>query len=214
MMGGMKTALILLVLALLAGLAVIGSRPEKPVAATVSETSGGPSFEVRVGFPRINRPLFGMLPESLVARRGGIPRELRFDHKSRGAEIGSVGSDHLELRADGWDVSIVTDGEGRVAPETRLELPVDRSGWVWRLRCRPGPSRPGPLEKWLPRTTSSDRAPGYLRTTTRAGGDELGGSFLLELATCENAESGKAVAFPAAPLTVSGSFEGLPHRGR
>lgn len=210
-MGGMKTSLVIIVLVLLACLVLIGSRPQEPVAASVSESSRGPSFEVRVVFPRLNRPLAGILPESFVARRGGIPREVRFDHASRGAEIGSVGPDRLELRAEGWDLSIETDGEGRVAPETYLELPIDRSDGVWRLRCRPGSSRPGALWRWLPRSASADRAPDDLRTTTRAGGGEQDGSFLFELATCENAESGKAVEFPAAPLTVSGSFEGLPH---
>lgn len=155
----MKTSLIIIVLVLLACLVLIGSHREEPVAGSLAETSPGPSFEVRVAFPRLNRPLFGILPESFVARRGGIPREVRFDHASRGAEIGSVEADRLELRADGWDLSIETDGEGRVAPR----------------------------------------------------GGELDGSFRFELATCENAESGKAVAFPAAPLTVSGSFEWLPH---
>lgn len=210
-MGGMKTALIIIVLALLACLVVIGSRPEEPVAASVSEPSRGPSFEVRVVFPRLNRPLLGILPESLVAPMGGIPRELGFDHASRGAEIGSVGSDRLELSADGWDLSIETDSEGRVAPDTHLEFPLVLSGEERSLRCRPGSSRPGALSRWPPTPASADRATGYLRISTRAGGDELGGRFLFDLATCENAESGKAVAFPAAPLTVRGSFEGLPH---
>lgn len=65
-----------------------------------------------------------------------------------------------------------------------------------KLRC--GPANPGT---------------GQLQTTTRAGSNELGGRFLVELATCENAESGKAIEWPPAPLTVRGSFEGLsPNR--
>ena len=48
--------------------------------------------------------------------------------------------------------------------------------------------------------------------TTRAGSGELGGSFLVELATCKNAESGRAIEWPPAALTVRGSFKGLPQR--
>ncbi len=55
---------------------------------------------------------------------------------------------------------------------------------------------------------------GYLHATTRAGSDELDGRFLIELATCENAETGKIIEWPSAPLTVRGSFESLPHSRR
>jgi hypothetical protein len=52
-MGGMKTSLIILIaLALLACLVVLGSRPDEPVAASVSDTSRGPSFEVQIVRPR------------------------------------------------------------------------------------------------------------------------------------------------------------------
>jgi hypothetical protein len=35
-------------------------------------------------------------------------------------------------------------------------------------------------------------------------------AFLVELATCENADSRKTIEWPPAPLTVRGNFEGLP----
>lgn len=196
----MKTSLIIIPLGLLACLVWLfwlGSRPDEPVAASVSDMSRGPSFEVRVVMPRSGLPLGGILPDSLVKKFDGTPRELRFDHTSRGAQIGSVAQDHLELGADGWDLFIETDGEGRFAPETRLVFPLGLGGRQVRLDCRP-----------------ADRATGYLRTTPRAGSDDLGGSFLVELATCRNAESGKAIEWPPAALTVSGSFEGLPHGRR
>jgi hypothetical protein len=199
----MKTSLIIIALGLLASLVWLvwlGSRPDEPdelVGESVSDTSRGPSFEVRVVMPRLGLPLGGILPDSLVKKFDGTPRELRFDHTSRGAQIGSVGLDRLELRADGWDLFIETDGEGRVAPGTRLVFPLGLGGRQVRLSCRP-----------------ADRAIGYLRTTTRASSDELGGSFLLELATCENAESGKTIEWPPAPLTVRGSFHGLPNARR
>ncbi|MEA2175458.1 MAG: hypothetical protein QOD00_3050 [Blastocatellia bacterium] len=197
-MGGMKTSmkisLIIIALALLAFLVVLRWRPDEPVGASVSNTSGGPSFAVRVVMPRSALPLFGLLPERLAAHLDGTPRESGFDHASRGAKIGSVGPDRLELSADGWALSIETGGEGRITTGTRLVFPLALGGRQVKLRCRP-----------------ADRATGYLRTTTRAGSDELDGRFLVELATCENAETGKAIEWPPAPLTVRGSFVGLPH---
>ena len=195
-----KTSLIIIALALLACLAWLvwlASRPDEPVGESVSDTSRGPSFEVRVVMPRGGLPLGGILPDWLVKKYDLTPRELRFDHTSRGAKIGSVGHDRLELNADGWELFIETDGEGRVAPGTHLVFPTGLGGRQVRLNCRP-----------------ADRATGYLRTTTRAGSDELGGRFLVELATCKNAESGKTTNWPPAALTVSGSFVGPPHGRR
>jgi hypothetical protein len=189
----MKTWLVIIALALLACLVVLKSRPDEPVAASVSDMSRGPSFEVHVVKPLSAQPLFG-----LFRLFGLLPdNELRFDQTSRGAKIGSVGHDRLELSADGWDLFIEIDGEGRVAPGTRLVFPLELGGRQVRLRCRP-----------------ADPGIGLLRTTTRAGSDELGGRFLVELATCENAESGKAIEWPPSPLTIRGSFEGLPHGRR
>jgi hypothetical protein len=194
-----KTSLIVTALTLLAcliWLVWLGSRPDEPdetVAESVSNTSRGPSFEVRVVVPRSARPLAGILPDWVVGKLDGTPGELRFDHRSRGAQIGSVGHDRVELRADGWDLLIETDGEGRLAPGTHLVFPLGLGGRQMRLSCRP-----------------ADRATGYLSTTPRAGSDELDGSFLVELATCNNAESGRATEWPPAPLTVRGSFVGQP----
>jgi len=205
-----KTSLIIIALALVACLTFLVwlvSRPDEldqPVGESVSDTSRGPSFEVRVERPRIDRFLYGILPTKLEAKLFG-GGELRFDHASRGAKSGSVGHNRLELSADGWDLLIETDGEGRVAPGTRLVFPMELAEVQRTLRCRP-----------------ADRATGYLRTTTRAGSDVLDGSFLVELATCENAETGKIIdteaggnpgqAWPSAPLTLRGSFHGLPQR--
>ncbi|HSO76803.1 MAG TPA: hypothetical protein VLU47_18395, partial [Blastocatellia bacterium] len=81
----MKTSLIIIALALLACLAWLvwlASRPDEPdepVAESVSDTSRGPSFEVRVVVPRSGLPLGGILPDALVKKLDGTPRELRFD---------------------------------------------------------------------------------------------------------------------------------------
>ncbi len=196
-----KTSLIVIALALLACLVCLvwlgtrPDRPEEPVGESVSESSRGPSFEVLVVVPRLARPFAGILPDWVVRKFDGTPSELRFDYASRGAEIGSVGPDRLELSADGWNLFIELDGEGRITPGTHLVFPLALGGRQVKLHCRP-----------------ADRAAGYLRTTTRAGSDELDGRFLVKLATCKNAESGKAIEWPPAPLTLSGSFAGLPHK--
>jgi hypothetical protein len=107
----MRTWLIIIALALLACLVVIGLRPGEAPAAG--------SFEVRVEKPAAARPLgglFGLIP----------PDDLAFNHTSRGASIGVVGHDRLELRAEGWEFSLEIGREGRVAPGTRLVFPA---GW-------------------------------------------------------------------------------------
>jgi len=184
-----KTSFIVIALAVLACLVVIGLRRDEPVAAGAPETARGPSFEVDVVKPRSAMPLFGILPPELF----GIPAHVGFDQSSRGAEIGRVGRDRLELSADGWDLSIEIDGEGRVAPGTRLVFPLALGGKERVLRCRPG-----------------DPPVGYLRTTTRAGAGELSGAFLVKLATCENVETGKLIEWPPRALTLVGSFDRLP----
>lgn len=195
----MKIWLIIIGLALvvcLAGLVWLGSRPDEPVADSVFDASRGPAFEVRVIVPRGGLPLGGILPDWFVRKHDLTPRELRFDYTSPGARVGSAGQGRLNLSADGWELFIETDDEGRVAPATHLVFPTGLGGRQVRLNCQP-----------------ADRANGYLSITTRAGSDELGGRFLVELAVCKNAESGKTINWPPAPLTVRGSFVGLP-RGR
>lgn len=210
----MKTSLIIIALALLVGIACLVWLVSRPDAPSISGTSQGPSFEVNVEKPRMDRFLGGILPTGLEAKI--IGGELRFDNTSRGAKIGSVGQDRLELGADGWDLLIETDGKGGIAPGTRLMFPIEIAEKKWTLRCRP-----------------ADRAVGYFDAATRpsmsqskssevlnGGSDVLDGRFLIELAKCEDAETGKILdteaggnpgdAWPSQPLTLRGSFAGLP----
>lgn len=147
--------------------------------------------------PRLARPLFGILPTKLEEKleAGG---KRRFDHTSRGARVGSVGHYGLELSAGGWNLLIETDGEGHVTLETHLVYTMILAEKQRRLRCRP----------------AADGSPGYLRTTRQAGSNVLDDRFLVELATCENVETGKVIEWPPAPLTVCGNFVGLPHSRR
>lgn len=197
-----KSLIIVIALALLAcvaGLVWFGLRPDdlNNTGETVeTNTSAGPSFEVRVVVPRMGRPLGGILPDWLVRKLDGTPGELRVDHTSRDARIVSVKPDRLELSAEGWNLFIEADGEGRITPATHLVFPLALGGRHVRLDCRP-----------------ADRATGFLRTKTRQGSGEtdsrLDGRFVVELATCKNADSGKAIEWPPAPLILRGSFADL-----
>jgi len=199
-----KTSLIIIALLFVAGVAGLVwfvTRTNESVTRSGSGASQGPSFEVSIERPRMDRFLGGILPIKIEGKLFG--EELRLDDTSRGARIGIVGTDRLELSADGWDLLIQTDGEGRVAPGTRLVFPMKLAEKPYSLRCRP-----------------ADRANGFLNTTVRAGSDLLDGGFLVELAKCENAETGKILdteaggnpgqAWPSSPLTLRGSFQGLP----
>ena len=198
-----KTLLIIIGLALLACLVVLvlvmrKSRPNEPdLMASVSDASRGPSFEVRVVMPRLGLPLAGILPDALAKKLDATPSEMAFDHTSPGAQVGSVDNDSLELSAEGWDLSIETDAEGRIISGTRLLFQLPLGGRQVRLDCRP-----------------ANPAIGYLRTTTRAGSAPLNGRFQLQLATCKNVDSGKTTNWPPAPLTLNGSFAGLPQQRR
>ncbi len=200
-----KTSLIVIALALVACLVSIVwlvSRPgdlDRPVAESASGTSEGTAFEVNVERPRMDRFLGGILPTSLEEKL--IGGALRFNHASPGARIGSIATNRLELSADGWDLLIETDGEGRITQGTRLVFPMEIAEKNYSLRCRP-----------------ADQANGFLRTTTLSGSNALEGTFLVELAKCENAETGKILdteaggnpgdAWPSSPLTLRGSFVG------
>ena len=103
----MKPSWILLSLLLLAGLAVVAYRPDRPVATIVPGSSPGPAFVVQVIRPRLGLPLGGILPPQLF----GHEAHLGFDAQSAGAYIGSFGPRRLELGADGWDMVLVLNDE-------------------------------------------------------------------------------------------------------
>lgn len=182
----MKVLLIvILVLALLAGLFLI-LRRDASTAVDVGETIQGPGFEVKLIRPFTARPALGLLSGS----------DQQFDHTSPGAKAVVVEPEHLELRAEGWNLQIHSDGDDGIAAATYLVFPTELGGRQVTLRCRP-----------------ADSAEGYFRTANDANADELKGTFLVKLAKCENQQSGKSLDWPPAPLTLTGSFAGLP-RGR
>jgi len=186
---GVKPLWILLLLLLLAGLTVVAYRPDRPVATIAPGSSSGPAFVVQVIRPRLGLPLGGILPPQLF----GLEAHLGFDSQSAGAYIRSVGPGRLELGANGWDLVLVLSRDGRVAPETQVVFELKFEEQLRRLRCRPG-----------------DPAVGTLSTTALAESGELAGSFDIELARCEDAETRTPLGWPPVPLVLHGSFDRLP----
>lgn len=170
-------------------LAVVVYRPDRPVATIVPGSSSGPAFVVQVIRPRLGLPLGGVLPPQLF----GLEAHLGFDSTSAGATIGSVGRGHLELGADDWDLVLVIDNDGRVAPETQVVFELVFEERLRRVRCRPG----------VP-------AVGMFSTTALQDSGELSGSFDIELAHCEDAATGTPLGWPPQPLVLHGSFDRLP----
>ena len=187
-----KKQLLIIVLGLLVGFIIFRSREDELDVADGSHVAQGPLFEVRVLKPRVARPLFGILPMKFEEKLepGG---ELRFNHASPGAKVSNVELHRLGLSADGWDLLIETDSEGKITSGTRLVYTMILAEKQRRLRCRP-----------------AEPASGYFRAMQRTGSSELNGRFQFELATCENDETGKVIEWPPAPLTIRGSFKGLP----
>jgi hypothetical protein len=178
--------IVILVLALLAGVYFLILQRDDSSAVDIGETIQGPGFEVKLIRPFTARPALGLLSGS----------DQQFDHTSPGAKAAVVEPDHLELRAEGWNLLIASDGNEGIGSGTYLVFPTELGGRQVTLRCRP-----------------ADSAEGYFRTANEANADELKGVFLVKLAKCENQTSGKSLDWPPAPLTLTGSFAGLP-RGR
>jgi hypothetical protein len=203
-----KLALIICALVLFLCLILVWllSRRNESDTPVVSATSGSPEFAVQVEKPRMDRPFAGLLPGPLEAF---LTSDLRFGHASAGAKVGRVEPNHVELSAERWDLVIETDAEGKITAGTRLVFPLEIADVLVPMRCRP-----------------ADPAIGYLKATPRPSTSEsktsdlLDGRFIIELARCEKAQTGKILdteaggdpgqAWPSSPLTLRGSFAGLP----
>ena len=188
-----KASWILLALVLLAGFAVfvlspVAYRPDRPVATIVPGSSSGPAFVAQIIRPRLGLPLGGILPPQLF----GLDAHLGFESTSAGASIGSVGPERIELGADDWDLVLVLDADGRVSPETQVVFEFVFEERLRRVRCRPG-----------------DPAIGTVNITELAESGELSGSFDIELARCEDADTGEPLGWPPEPLVLHGSFDRL-----
>lgn len=183
---------ILLALLVSAVLAAVGYRPDRPVATIAPGSSSGPAFVVQIIRPRLGLPLGGIAPPSLF----GLEGHLGFDSTSAGAVVDSVGPDLVRLRADDWDVVLVHDGHGRVAPGTQVVCRFLFEGRLRKVRCLPG-----------------DPAVGRFGITVLDDTGELSGRFDIELPRCEDADTGAPLGWPPQPLVLHGSFDRLrPHQ--
>lgn len=189
--GGGKIAWLFLLLlasiAILTGLALVVHRPDRPVAAIEPGSSSGPAFVVQIIRPRLGLPVGGVLPPAFF----GQEAHLGFDSGSADASI-AVSPQRLELGAEGWDVVIAHNAEGRIGSETEAVFHLLFEEELRRVRCR-----------------TDDPAVGTFNTGTIADSGELSGTFDIELAHCEDAETEKPLGWPPAPLILHGSFDRL-----
>ena len=84
-----------------------------------------------------------------------------------------------------------------MTPETEVVFELLFEGHPRWVRGRPG-----------------EPALGTFGTTVLADSGELGGSFDVELARCEDAETGEPLGWPPKPFLLHGSFDRLPVDGR
>ena len=190
---GRKPSWSLLPLGLLAGFAVVvfsslvGYRPDRPVATIVPGSSSDPAFVVQIIRPRLGLPLGGIVSPQLF----GLEAHLGFESTSAGAAIGSVGPGRLELGADDWDLVLVLDDDGQVTPETQVVFELLFEERLRRVRCRPG-----------------DPAIGTASTTALVQSGELSGSFDIDLARCEYADTGTPSVGRRSPSSSTGASTG------
>ena len=162
---------------------------EQRVANLLPGTSKQPAFVVQVVRPRAGLPLGGLLPPKLF----GVDAHLGCDSNTDGAEIRFAGEGRIEIRAEGWELLLTYDADGRVTPETYVVFDLVFEERQRRVRGRP-----------------SDPVAGRLRLARLEDGAELAGSFDITLAHCEDAETGESLGWPPRPLVLHGSFDRLP----
>ncbi|NQU49749.1 MAG: hypothetical protein HQ519_13945 [Planctomycetes bacterium] len=168
---------------------VVVYKPDRPIATIVPGSSSGPTFVVQIIRPRAGLPLGGLLPPQLF----GLDAQLGFDSTSADANIGRVGLGHLELSAEDWDLLIILDADGHVAPETQVVFTLIFEESLRKVRCRPG-----------------DPGVGRFDASALPDGGEISGSFDIEFASCEDVDTGKLINWPSQPLVLHGSFDRLP----
>lgn len=163
-------------------------RPDSPLPTISPGTSSEPTFVVQVIRPREGLPLGGLLPPQLF----GVDAQLGFDSAFEGARHG-VGQDRIELGANGWELKLAFDNDGRLTAETEIVFVLIFEDHDRKVRCRPG-----------------DPAIGTLKSIKLEKSGELSGYFDVELSTCEDAETGEPLGWPPKPFVLHGSFDRLP----
>ncbi|HUP79474.1 MAG TPA: hypothetical protein VM260_13060, partial [Pirellula sp.] len=107
-------------------------RPDSPLPMIPPGTSSEPTFVVQVIRPREGLPLGGLLPPELF----GVDAQLGFDSATEGA-YHSIGQERIELSADGWELKLVFDSDGRITAETEIVFELIFEDRNRKVRCRP-----------------------------------------------------------------------------
>lgn len=168
-------------------------RPDRPVDTITPGSSSGPAFVVQIIRPRLSLPLGGILPPQLF----GVDSHLGFDHKSRGAAVGDVSENRIELGAESWAVVLVLDAGGKVTSESEVLFELTFEDELRLVRCRP-----------------ADEGTHAFKTSMLADSTEISGHFDIDLTRCEDAETGESLGWPAETLVLHGSFDRLPLKPR
>ena len=180
-------------LALFVGIVIVLSlffnlyRPDSPLPKIPTGTSSEPTFVVQVIRPWEGLPFGGLLPPELL----GVDARLGFDSATEGAKY-RIGEERIELSADGWELTLVFDMDGRVTAETEIVFKLVFEDRNRTVRCRPG-----------------DLTIGKLKIDKLEETGELSGYFDIELSNCEDAETGKPLGWPPRPFVLHGSFDRL-----
>ena len=168
---------------------LLAYRPDRPIRHLAPGTSPEPAFMVQVIRPRAGLPLGGLLPPQVF----GLEPSLGFDWTSPGASVVHASESKIELRADGWELVLVADAQGRVLPESQVVFDLEFEERLRRVRCRP-------------------EAPnsGVFTAAVLEDPSEVSGHFDIELPHCADAASGDSLGWPPRPLRLRGSFDRLP----
>lgn len=163
-------------------------RPDHPVATIVPGSSAGPTFRAQIIRPRAGLPLGGVLPPQLF----GVEEHLGFESTSPGASLTGVSPQRIEFGADDWDLALVLNEDGRVTSESYVIFNLTLANRLRVVRCSPG-----------------DPVIATFSMNALAAANEFSGSFDVDLAHCEDAESGTPLGWPSQPLVLHGSFDRL-----
>lgn len=178
----------LIVFAIVICFSFVVYQPDRPVPDIAPGSSSGPAFVVQVLRPRLGLPLGGIVPPQFF----GVDANLIFDSTTAGARVGHVSPDRIELRADQWELVLAFDGDGRVSSETYILFELVFEDKLRTVRCWPG-----------------EPTVGTVQTIKHATTGRLAGNFDVELARCEDAETGTPLGWPPEPLVLHGSFDQL-----
>ena len=98
----------------------------------------------------------------------------------------------IEVSADDWSLKLAINSVGDVTSETEVVFKLLFEDRVRTVRCRP-----------------DDPAIGTVEIIELSGLGEISGHFDIELAHCEDAETGKPLGWPPKPFILHGSFDRL-----